>query len=107
MALEFKIPDQQEIEVDFFGHEFVLLVCTKPRQEAIDRLLEEVEKLDSREETLAKMREMVDVVLAPAAGKRKKASTVLTEVWDGGKLTWSQLEGATGELISAAQNPPT
>lgn len=98
------------VEVDLWGTEFATVAITRTRARAIRDLQTEYADLDEdrddvNDEIVRLFSLMLDQMLAPAPGKRKKPSEVIEAKWKADELTLSRLISFVEELADAVQRP--
>lgn len=110
VSIEEHFPDG--VEVDLWGALFKVRPVTKDVEEEIDESLAAINKRAEKRDDLDKdsvqveiFGERMDVWLRPAAGGKKKASTVIKEGWDAGKLTMTQVNSFWASVQEAANRP--
>jgi hypothetical protein len=100
----------EAVEVDLWGALFYTQRVTRTRQKALAELEAKARELDESEntdtDTLVELYgQILDQLLEPETGKRKKASAHITERWKADDLTIPELEDFIERLGEA--NRPT
>lgn len=103
--------ETEAVEVDLWGTVFTTVPVTRTRQRAIKELDRELRALDanddeSEDQAVKLMAGMLDHMLAPEPGKRKKPSDLIVAKWEADDLAFRQLERLFDDLSEAAA-PPT
>ena len=111
MAVAIADYSQESTEVDLWGNLFTVIRITKANEDEVDDQLEAIdkaaEKLDlNKHATQIKVfGERMDAQLTPAAGGKKKASTILKEKWSAGDLTLVQLNRFWSNVLEEINRP--
>jgi hypothetical protein len=103
--------DHESVEVDLWGALFYTQRITRSRQKEITRIEREVDALQSAEQAaddgddqiVSLLGQMLDAMLEPAEGKRKKASAHIVERWEADALTIAELTGFMERLGEAVR----
>jgi hypothetical protein len=100
------------VEVDLWGQLYTVKRRTKNTEEAIDEALNEINERAQKRDDLDKdatqveiFGERMDVWLVPAAGGKKKPSSVIKEKWDAGDLDLLQVNSFWASVQEAAARP--
>jgi hypothetical protein len=101
----------ESVEVDLWGALFYTQRITRTRQKALNALQQEIEQHAAQEDSadiedarVDLYSKILDVILEPAEGKRKKASAHIAEKWQADDLTIPELESFI-EALGEASRP--
>ena len=99
-----------EFEVDLWGTVFKTVPVTRTRAREITRLQRELNALEedadnADDEAVRLMAELLDHMLAPEPGKRKKPSQLIVEKWNADDLAFKQLVDFYEQIGEAAKRP--
>ena len=95
----------ESVEVDLWGAVFHTQRVTRSLEKEIARLEKAAEAVDPGDidAEVRLLVEMLDVLLVPEDGKRKKASAHIIEKWEADEITRAELLGFIDRLVQAGR----
>lgn len=100
-------PVTEAPEFDLWGSVFTLRPLTRSVEAKVKETLERADAALDSDQAVEMLGEMLDHLLAPEAGKRKKASAFVVAKWQADELAIDQIETFVDKVREAAGAPPT
>lgn len=101
--------ERAEVELGLSGDEAVFTVRLLTRE--LDAVRHEYEvkvvPAQTNDEAVALSGEVLDALLEPEPGKRRKPSALLREMWDGGHISTGQVATLMEQVFEATEARPT
>jgi len=98
--------DHESVEVDLWGALYYTQRITRSRAKEITRLeqaAQEIDGNDTLDEQVKLLAELLDQILEPAEGKRKKASAHILAKWEQDALTYEELTDFIDRVAEAGR----
>jgi hypothetical protein len=94
-------------EIGVFDVTFTTRRVSRSLNKKITELNEKIRLATDDEEAFDALAEMMDALLEPAPGKRKKAGAILREKWEADELFLDQINAFSDQVQETATRPPT
>lgn len=94
-------------EIGVFGKVYTTRRVSRSVNKQINEINEKIRAAAGDDEAFEALAELMDLLLEPEKGKRKKAGDVLREKWEADELFLDQINAFSESVVEAAMSPPT